>query len=153
MFWTQMGWRISSNVWVIKVKAELQYRLIFHSMYVCMYVYIYIYIYITLRFHARLIMLRIYGSEYNCNSYKRILYCAIQFEFTVHMDSTVMCSSHSEKALNPSLLLEVTQRMLIVFTDVSGQLIDFIFKGQSVTFQNSKYSNKPRRKPQILIIV
>jgi hypothetical protein len=64
-----------------------------------------------------------------------------------------MCYSHSEKALSPSLLLEVRQRMLVVFTDVSGQLIDFIFKGQSVIFQNSKYSTTTRRKPEILRIV
>ena len=64
-----------------------------------------------------------------------------------------MCFSHSEKALSPSLFLEVTQRMLVVLTDVSGQLIDFIFKGQSVIFQNSKYSTTPRRKREILLIV
>lgn len=64
-----------------------------------------------------------------------------------------MCFSHSEKALSPSLLLEVTQLMLVVLTDVSGQLIDFIFKGQSVIFQNSKYSTTSRRKREILRIV
>jgi hypothetical protein len=69
------------------------------------------------------------------------------------MDPTVMRFSHSEKALSPSLLLDVTQRMLVVFTDVSGQLIYFIFKDQSVIFQNSKYSTATLRKPDILRIV
>jgi len=69
------------------------------------------------------------------------------------MYSTAMCFSHREKALSPSLLLEVTQHMLVVFTDVSGQLIDFTFKGKSVIFQNSKYSTASGLKPEILHIV
>ena len=76
-----------------------------------------------------------------------------KFLYTCHTDSNVTCFSHSEKALRPSPLLEVTQLMLIVSTDFSGQLIDFSFKSQSVTFQNNKYSTTPRWKSEILPIV